>query len=119
MSNSGAITGAPPPAATDPIAIASLIATLPELEGEFKKAMAKAEEANKALDVIQNRIDVALKTLREKAPRGSMWNSRKQEMTAKEVIIAQMNQALKAGPGNQSLFASCATPGGIQPWSQD
>jgi hypothetical protein len=71
--------------AHDPIAIAALIAELPELEAKFLAAMKTAEEANKALDVIQDRLDQAMKVLRSKAPRGSKWNSRKAEMSATEV----------------------------------
>lgn len=81
------VSGSPstPEPAHDPIAIAALIAELPELEAKFLAAMKVAEEANKALDVIQNRIDMALLTLRKKAPRGSMWNSmRKPEISAED-----------------------------------
>jgi hypothetical protein len=72
---SGAAAQRAPEPAHDPIAIAALIAELPELEAKFLAAMKTAEEANKALDVIQDRLDQAMNVLRSKAPRGSKWNS--------------------------------------------
>ena len=65
----------PPTPAHDPIAIAALIAELPELEQKFLAAMKVAEEAKKALDVIQDRIDWAINALRSKAPHGSKWKT--------------------------------------------
>ena len=66
--------GRPPEPAHDPIAIAALIAELPELEAKYLAAKNAAEEANKALDSVQQRIDAAIATLKHKAPRGSSWH---------------------------------------------
>ena len=68
-------TPAPPEAAHDPIAIAALIAELPELETKYLAAKNAAEEANKALDSVQQRIDEAIATLKHKAPKGTSWNN--------------------------------------------
>jgi hypothetical protein len=68
-------TPAPPEAAHDPIAVAALIAELPELEAKYLAAKNAAEEANKALDSVQQRIDAAIATLKHKAPMGTSWNN--------------------------------------------
>ena len=67
--------GRPPEPAHDPIAIAALIAELPELEAKYLAAKNAAEEANKALDSVQQRIDAAIATLKPKAPKGSSWHT--------------------------------------------
>lgn len=59
----------------DPIAIAALIAELPELEKAYIEAREKAEIANKALDVMQERIDRAISALKGSAPNGSRWKA--------------------------------------------
>lgn len=68
-------TPAPPEAAHDPIAVAALIAELPELEAKYLAAKNAAEEAHKALNSVQQRIDAAIATLKHKAPKGTSWNN--------------------------------------------
>lgn len=72
IGTSNNIQRAPEPA-HDPIAIAALVAELRELEAKFAAATKAAEEANKALDVIQDRIDRAMQALRNKTSKGSKW----------------------------------------------
>jgi len=93
--------------AHDPIAIAALVAELPELEAKFAAAMKTAEEANKALDVIQDRIDQAIKALKSKAPRGSKWNTApKREISPQDLqqLYAQIQGSQNAaGNGNNAM----------------
>lgn len=84
-----------PEPAHDPIAIAALIAALPEFEAKFAVAMKIAEAANKELDMIQDRIDQALNALRNKAPRGSKWNT--------EPLYSQTQGLYLNGAGNKAL----------------
>jgi hypothetical protein len=95
-----------PEPAHDPIAIAALIAELPELEAKFLAAMKTAEEANKALDVIQDRLDQAMNVLRSKAPRGSKWNSGpKREISQQDLqqLYAQIQGSHSQNAGNNAM----------------
>lgn len=112
VAGSGLSPPCTPEPAHDPIAIAALIAELPELEAKYLAAMKIAEEANKALDVIQNRIDMALLTLKKKAPRGSMWNSmRKPELSAQTLQqLYQHAQGLGRSGSNQLMHQEGGNP---------
>jgi len=88
-----------PEPAHDPIAIAALIAELPELEAKFLASMKTAEEANKALDVIQDRLDQAMNVLRSKAPRGSKWNS----APKREINQQDLQQLMQHVQGMQNI----------------
>lgn len=94
MSNQVAGMALPPPA-YDPIAIAALIAELPELEAKFLAAKKASDEAQKALDVMQDRIDRAIHALKIRAPGGSAWaRLPDKEMTATEVNLRmQLSQS--------------------------
>jgi hypothetical protein len=110
---SGAAAQRAPEPAHDPIAIAALIAELPELEAKFLAAMKTAEEANKALDVIQDRLDQAMNVLRSKAPRGSKWNSGpKREISQQDLqqlyAYVQNMQGAAAGNAAQNMNAGLA-----------
>lgn len=95
-----------PMPAHDPIAIAALVAELPELEAKFAAAMKTAEEANKALDVIQDRIDQAIKALKSKAPRGFKWNTApKREISQQDLqqMYSQIQGSHRNGAGNNAM----------------
>lgn len=73
--------GSAPEPAHDPIAIASLIAELPDLQAELALAREAEEQATaltkavmQKIDAMQNRIDIAIAVLRKKSPKGSRWN---------------------------------------------
>ena len=91
---------AAPTPATDPIAIAALIAELPELEAKYNEAKASAEVANKALDAILDRIERAIAMLKRKAPIGSKWgtplNQRQQDVYPQ---LSQMYEANRMQKG--------------------
>lgn len=57
-----------------------MVAELPDLEAKYLAAKQAAEEANKALDSMQQRIDAAIATLKHKAPKGSTWSNAGQHM---------------------------------------
>lgn len=73
-------TDRPAPPAHDPIAIAALIATLPELEAAVAvQAKACGVEATKMKDILealnnhQGKIDAAISAFKGNAPNGSRW----------------------------------------------
>lgn len=73
MSNMQQARTPAPEAAHDPIAIAALVAELPELEAKAKAANEAAKQANDAFNALQQRIDTAFATLKRKAPSFSRW----------------------------------------------
>jgi hypothetical protein len=100
-----------PEAAHDPIAIAALVAELPELEAKFAAAKEIAEAANKALNVIQDRIDTAIAVLKKKAPKGSMWGNQVNKIR-REIGSDDLQQALQQYQQQQhkESMAKCAPP---------
>lgn len=66
------VAPAPP---TDPIAIAALVAELPELEAAYKVAKEASDKALAKLNDMQLRIDRTISALKDHAPAGSRWSS--------------------------------------------
>ncbi len=96
---SGQLSTTPPPpeAAHDPIAIAAMVAELPDLEAKYLAAKQAAEEANTALDSMQQRIDAAIATLKHKAPKGSSWHmtNKAQRNGAQNIYIQALTDLLQ------------------------
>jgi hypothetical protein len=91
--------------AHDPIAIAALVAALPELEAKYLAAKAVSDLAEKELSVVQDRIDQAIQALKWSAPVGSKWATvRSQLANVGTPGQAVWGQGLAGGPNHRNAI---------------